>query len=237
MELARRGDTTALDLLHSQKESTYITSDLWECLRANRKMFYTKNLRAFIGYAKNQAAKYGIKGDRLQSIENCLSFLMGSSKVTKLSEVWEELPVDAHSKFIDDSPNGVLQYKICGKILQATMSIEYAEDILIRYKKAFGDRSIMAQTNEGVDWKALSHALRASLQVREILKTGDLRFPLKNAVALKFIKEGFSEYKLVVSALDALIEEVEELSEKSEYPESVSKDECDSFLLLLLKVF
>ena len=237
MDLARRGDTTALDLLHSPFESTYITSDMWECLRANRKMFYTKTLKAFIGYAKNQAAKYGLKGDRLDSIEDCLRVLSTYEDDTRLSHVWPFLPKDAHSRFIDNSPNGIPQYMICGKTLQSTMTVSYARNVLEKYQKEFGERAIKAQSNQGVDFKALSHACRAALEVKEILETGDLRFPLKNADRLREFKEGLVEYKDIVEVLENLIDDVEKLSMISEYPETVSKDDCDSFLITLLRSF
>jgi hypothetical protein len=39
----------------------------------------------------------------------------------------------------------------------------------------------MAETQEGVDWKALSHAVRVGTQALELLKTGHVTFPLPNA--------------------------------------------------------
>jgi len=73
--LASQGETVAIDLLHTPKNMTIKTSNIWNSIVENRTKFYTKNLQAFIGYARRQAAKYGIKGSRLNDVQKIVNFL------------------------------------------------------------------------------------------------------------------------------------------------------------------
>ncbi len=50
----------------------------------------------------------------------------------------------------------------------------------------YGERSKKAL--DGSDWKALSHAYRGIIQINELLDTGEIIFPLKEANLLKQIK-------------------------------------------------
>ncbi len=67
LKLLQKGDTGALDMLHVPLDTSLAIEYnwMWKELRDNRKDFYTTNLSAFIGYCRTQAAKYGIKGSRL----------------------------------------------------------------------------------------------------------------------------------------------------------------------------
>lgn len=68
IHLACQGETVALDMLHAPDEMIEVSSPLWEEIVKLRDRFYTKNLRAFIGYARRQAAKYGINGTRRKNV-------------------------------------------------------------------------------------------------------------------------------------------------------------------------
>lgn len=77
MNLATKGETMALDMLHVNPEMVTVEVDpeygwIWEELVANREKFYCRNLNAYMGYVKKQAAKYSIKGSRLSDLENVI---------------------------------------------------------------------------------------------------------------------------------------------------------------------
>lgn len=84
------------------------------------------------------------------------------------------------------------------------------------------------------DFKALSHALRAAYQLREIFETGDLKFPLRMADQLKAVKNGEIDFKLVLHNLENEITIVEKLADQSSLPAKVDNDAIDKFLLTLL---
>ena len=75
LKMTCKGETQAIDMLHCNKESTLITSNIWEDLQSKRSLFYTKNLNALVGYCRQQAAKYGIRSSRLHTMKEVSSFL------------------------------------------------------------------------------------------------------------------------------------------------------------------
>ena len=236
LELAKIGDTTAIDLLHSSGESLLMTSDLWDMLRQSRSMFYTKKMKAFAGYAKKQSEKYCIKAEKLKIAKDFVEFLNQYQDNDRLSYFWDKLPITELSYHLQPNSNGVNQYMICSKILQSTMSVKYAREILNILIAEFGVRVKRTESNNGIDWKAVSHALRACCEVKEIYETGDLQFPLKDHDFLFKVKKGELEFKSVNPILEELVEEINQLSENSKYPEEVNKEKVDSFALFLIKV-
>ena len=235
LHLACEGETAALDMLHAEKSNdcVYLTSGIWDAIQAQRTKFYTRNLKAFIGYARKQAAKYGIKGSRLAAAKGVLDLLWKQDdKEAKLGGIWHELPENEHARHIADNPNGINQYQICGKILQSTQTVGYTTEILTRFYNNYGDRALKAERNEGIDWKAVSHALRAAYQLREILVDGTITYPLVQANFLRNVKLGKLHYKNeVADILEDLMAEIEILSEKSTLPETVDHDYWDQFLM------
>jgi len=248
IHLACEGETVALDMLHAPKEfwelnTTYkdpftLYGDIWKDLVRERERFYTKNLKAFVGYARRQASKYGVKGSRMNAAESVLRFLESQKRVmltadfraSTLGTMWNLLPSGEHiHKYEDEIPS---IYEVCGRKLQRTVTLAYAYDVVRKFYNAYGERAKMAATNEGIDWKAVSHALRAAYQTREILQDGTIIFPLKNADYLKAVKEGKVDYLTdVAPTLDTLMDEVEELSAKSTLPEKVDRNYWNIFII------
>ncbi len=167
-------------MLHANKESIIITDYVWEYIHNHRSIFYTKNMNAFVGYCMKQAAKYSIKGSRLASAKNFKKILESLPQTDKLMSHWSSLPLDEHI-FISETNSTINQINFCGKLLQDTIKVSYALDITNKFIDKYGERSKLAETNEGVDFKALSHAMRAAIQCKSILLNNDIVFPLKEA--------------------------------------------------------
>jgi hypothetical protein len=82
-----------------------------------------------------------------------------------------------------------------------------------------------------VDWKAVSHALRAAIQVKQIVTQNTIIFPLKEAPFLMNVKEGKLDYlSEVAPVLESLMEEVEDLISKSELPEKADVTYWNTFV-------
>lgn len=75
IQLASEGQTIALDMLHAPDEFIIEKTPIWDAIQKNKDKFYTKNLQAFIGYARSQASKYGIRAGRLGNIRQVINFL------------------------------------------------------------------------------------------------------------------------------------------------------------------
>ena len=74
IKMACDGETSVLDMLHAPDNMLIYTSDIWKDITLNKHLFYTKNLRALIGYARRQASKYGIRGSRLNDAKKVLDY-------------------------------------------------------------------------------------------------------------------------------------------------------------------
>lgn len=230
LALAFQGETATLDMLHCPEDSNILmeSSEIWRFIRKNRNKFYTKNLRAFLGYAMKQASKYGIKGSRINTCEEILSFFNKYKETNKLKEVWEEIPKLEHCSKDDDFID------ICGKKIQKTVKINYAKRIIENYLNEYGERARLAKENKNIDFKAISHALRAGFQLKSLYEKGDIIFPFEGEEKklLLNVKKGKINYlEEVAPILENLLDEVKALSKQSKYPEKVDKSFWEKFLI------
>jgi len=224
IELACKGETAALDMLHCDEKNLIQGSKVWADLVKFRSLFYTRNLKAFVGYARKQAAKYGLKGSRLSAAKEVLKVLASMDQTLKFGEAFSILPVNDHCLFLNTATTAVPTYQMCGKQLQSTCSVSYAGSIVWQFIESFGVRAKKAEANEGVDWKAVSHAIRAAYQVREILTDHTITYPLKEADFLKEVKLGALDFTTVVlPELENAMAVVETLSENSSLPAEVDR--------------
>lgn len=234
LELARKGETVAIDMLHANDASIIYKSPVWDEIVAHRSMFYTNSMKALIGYARKQAAKYGLKGSRLSSAKQLRELLSVHDPDNRIHSVFDAIQEDDNiKKGENDQGIGVINF--CGKQIQETVRISYAIDMIDAFINQYGHRAKQAETNDGVDWKAISHAMRAALQLKEIYTTGDLKFPLQDAEFLLKIKQGQYNFNTVLSALENAIDKVERFAFESSLPEKVDSSKVDKLLLDLLE--
>ena len=298
LQLCISGDTLAIDMLHAPEAWEEITSPIWEDLKSKRHLFYTKNLKSYLGYCKKQASKYSIKGSRLDTAEKIISWCKTTieentvkrstsfeaylklkgyavgpiepSKIPLLHKAYEQsiqtgklfpkglklysviksLPNLPHIEKIE---NGILDdyFTLIPDNASSFVQIlekkffytSYVEDVLkslTSYNQEYGERAKQAQENLNIDWKAVSHAFRAGFQIKEILETGDLKFPLKDRRYLSDMKQGKLHWinDQIPDKLDSLLEDVKKLSNDSSVPEQIN-DEMkffwDNWLLTSIK--
>lgn len=232
LKLACKGETVALDMLHSGREHWELDPEyghIWEDLVAKRERFYTRNLSAYMGYVKRQAAKYGIKGSRMSALKMAMQAIAGQNPSALLRDVWGLLPEVEHLEKVER--DGLKYYHVNGKFYQDTVTVDYALERLKKAYDSYGARARAAEKNDGVDWKAVSHALRAGYQLRSLLAQGSFGYPLWETDFLLKVKTGELDFKTEVSPkLEALVAEVEELTEISPLSESVDQEYWDHWL-------
>lgn len=228
VDMGIKGETMVLDMLHCNEP--LVTSPIWESLVANRTMFYSRNLKAFVGYVKRQAAKYGVKGSRLSDINQAMECLLTlsygrDSDTLTLRDVWDDLYEGEYAKKVyKTGSNGQEQqfYVVNDKMYQDTVNAVRTRHMLLHMYTQYGHRAKQAEKNEGVDWKAVSHALRAAYQARDIYRDGDFQYPLRERNFLLAVKQGNLDYKTdVASVLEDLVDEVSDLTQQSTLPETV----------------
>lgn len=232
VKFACEGETFAIDMLHCNEP--LVTSDVWKSLVLNRTKFYSKNLKAFVGYVKRQAAKYGLKGSRLAEIKKVIEYVETQGTKGKIGEL-VGLPEGEHCRWIETDVSEVGRqrfYEVNGRKYQDTLSSQALLDALNKMYDSYGDRAKLAETNNGIDWKAVSHALRAGYQARDIYLNGDFQYPLKETPFILNVKTGQLNYTTEVApVLESLVEEVDCLSDKSDLPKSVDRNWWDEWLI------
>lgn len=236
LTLACEGQTVAFDMLHAPEDVIIEKSDTWDSIVSERHRFYTRNLKAFVGYARRQAAKYGVKGSRLSSVKFVIDFLNELDNEKQLKDYWDELPQFEHVYKNTVDKNGLRLYEVCGKNFQETTRIGYVVPILEKFYTSYGARAKQAEQNEGIDWKAISHAMRAALQTKQLLTENTIKFPLKEADYLKKVKSGQVDYLTeALPYLESLMGDVELLSKESDLPEKVDRNYWDRFIIDVVK--
>ena len=236
VQLALKGETAALDMLHCTEP--VVTSPEWEFLVTNRKMFYTKKLKAFMGYLKSQVAKYSIKGARLSDVSRALNVLAKyaeTDKVYKLRDIWEKLP---EGEFLEKvtmptkTAGDQTFYEVNAKKFQNTNEVNYVFQRLQHMYDAYGDRAKLAEKNGAIDWKAVSHALRAGYQLRDIYTEGDYKYPLKETDYLLEVKTGKVDFKSNAQLeLDRIMDEVKALAIKVDLPDKPNHKFWENWVL------
>lgn len=251
-KLAAEGETVALDMIHTPPELV-VKSDLpgvWKFIQDNRSRFYTTNMKAYLGYVRKQASKYGVKGSRLAALRGVLAIVNqipeqwvdyqedGSTKQrrTKVEDIKHRLPENEFCEWVfhnHEKTGPQTFYTVLGRKYQTTLSLIELKQSLNKLDAEYGERARKAEANEGIDWKALSHAYRAGYQLKEIYQTGDLQYPLRIAPFILEIKQGLHAFKDVQAELEAIVDEVETnaiWAAKNGMPEKVDMKFWDKFV-------
>jgi len=236
LKLASKGETVAIDMLHAGCDKVLESNPIWNMLVENRTMFYTKNMKAYIGYVRKQAAKYGVKGSRLAVLEEAIKIAnYDNGGALCIGEILHMLPIGEHSQVIDitnEQTGEQTFYEICGRKFQDTNLIPYFIECLEKIYSGYGARAQAAKENNGIDWKAISHALRAGYQAKYIYSEGGFTYPLPETQFLKDVKEAKLDYLTEVQpVLEDLVDEVMVLADESDFPEKVNMKEIENMIL------
>lgn len=206
LELLCDGQTMALDILFGMKaeDMTDQGAEIMTEIYKNRHAFLNKNVNAFVGYARQQAAKYGVKGTRMDALKNTLDMLAQLPQNDKLFS--HQLAVidlvDASKELISlektplveiahcKGPNGKTEphLHVAGRKIPFHANVKYAAEIFGKIYRGYGERAFKANLAGGKDYKALSHAVRVNAEAKELLETGFITFPRPEAELLLQIK-------------------------------------------------
>ena len=115
-------------------------------------------------------------------------------------------------------------WEVCDRKMPFTISLKECQNILQKVFDNYGQRALLAETNQGVDWKAMSHAIRVGEQAIELVTTKTITFPRLNADRLLAIKQGKFHYKMIAEELENLLEKVEIASKNSDLLEKPDID-------------
>lgn len=219
MHLLPNGDTGALDLLFSPSNKECVLYDsglLSPVFRNPLKFLDLANNNAYAQYSLSQAKKYGIKGSRLGAIRAVWKLLQEWETEGRLSEYIDKIALACgHEQycFVKDMPDGQKSLILCGKTHVGGIKMAEFRERVCRDMEMYGERAKAAEANQGVDYKALSHAFRALNQMEELLLTGKIEFPLASRDMLMSVKRGDIPWNELESIILTRLDEVKRLHE------------------------
>lgn len=249
IKLCKEGQTVALDMLFSTPNKWVTTSPEWEFIQANRDKLLHRKATAFVGYCQTQAAKYGIKGSRVAAMrlaKECMAQYVDKYHTDhgplRVVHIWDELKKQLtgveHIEFTTSlSPAGDLHMKevetleVCGRKIQGGTTTNHAFKNLELWFSKYGERAKKAETNSGLDWKAISHAFRVCYEAQELMKTGKITFPLAKKDFVLKIKSGALPYKEISGILEEEIQKVKDLEAVSILPEKINTKFWDDYII------
>ena len=214
LHLLPSGDTGALDVLFapSNEACTLFRNPVLDTVFASPlRLVDTGNGRAYAEYSLGQAKKYGIQGSRVGALKAVRSWLQTHCPNPQPSSRLGTYLDDLAASYTDNRFCFVIPVHderalhLCGRLHMASIRMEEFARRVEADMKRYGARAEEAERNQGLDCKALSHALRALDQMEEFLQTGNIVFPLRTREHLISVKEGrYSWQELEPQILDRL---------------------------------
>jgi hypothetical protein len=229
------GDMVATELLFAP----YVNpTPEWQLILDNRHRLVSRKMSGFVGYAQRQANVYGAKGVRLKEVQETIAFLKEYfSPNEKLNaapnpeyEIQEFVKDKIHTKitYIESKGVNVFHFECCDRKVPLTVLGKDAIKIYQKVEDEYGNRARDAQTGEGIEWKSMAHAVRISYGAIELLETGKLTYPLKNAEFFKSVRRGEIDQKIIEIMLEENLTKVEKLATTS----MILPEEADQELML-----
>ena len=185
----QQGQTYALDMLFTPEKFWLERSSAWEYIINCRHKLLSKNVKPYIGYIRQQTGKYGLKGSRLGELLRVIDYLKMFDIKQPLYSILNDFQQSEFAKVVEitnERPHGETSItetflEVLGKKFQSTRLIKDVLPSLEKLNSMYGGRAKLAMQNEGVDWKAVSHAFRCCYQLIELAKTHRINFPLEQA--------------------------------------------------------
>ena len=174
-----------------------------------------RRLPAFVRYCQQQANKYGIKGSRVATARQAMASLSAAEATTRNAGrssssfgLAGELACLEHVAFADVSmPGG--RFDLPSRDLRPQRPFHrLAQDRARncqRIVEEFGQRALQAERNEGVDWKALSHAVRVGREAHRALRDRPHHVSPALADHIRRIKGGEIAYETVANEIEDLL--------------------------------
>jgi len=237
LNLLKKGETGALDLLFSMKreDTQLFTTKASSIIRSNIPQLLHKSVHSFIGYCIGQSKKYNIKGERYNELTHFIGKLQGPLSVNYIVNYFDYKYikiVQAPGPRGNKGDTDITYISVLGKLFDISLPREYILDKLVKMEKQYGNRAKAA--TDSVDYKALSHAVRVLLEVKELLARRTITFPLEHADYIKSIKSGKESLESVMEVIANGIEEVDQLMLSSSLPDKPNITTYNKLLLELL---
>lgn len=216
-------DTNCLDMIHTPNNMTLLSTVLWECIKDVRECVYAKNMKGIVGYVKTHTNKYSNKIQRLKELNHLYDFLQFEDDSMRLvdTSITEHLSLFNYKYVrigVQHSDHEQEFLEVCGKKYTMTWSVNTVLSAVSAEINRYGKRT-NAGSSSGMDGKALSHALRAIVQLEDLVVNSNITFPLREVELVRKVKFNQLPLEEVIELLDVRFDNVCKLLEESNLPE------------------
>lgn len=255
LHLLVQGQTLCYDMLFTPKsfwlETEYFPAGVWEELVSNSDKLVNSRISAFAGYCQSQAAKYSLKGSNLAAYRKAIDFFSEQPSRMKLQHIRDKIKTElvdtseTETKYNGKSHPVIqlveIEHKVNGKMeeylqvgpkskIPMTAHADLARQVFQEQFNKYGERAKQAETNNGIDWKALMHAVRVCKEAEELLLTGRITFPRPEASVLLQIRKGELSYKAVEDLIVKGLDDITAAKEKTSLPDAPNEQWIEDFL-------
>lgn len=200
------GQPWALEMLFCPPEMVVSSSIEWDYIISHIDKFLSKNMGGFYGFAKSQADRAVIKGERLNTLQATIKLLKKLSESYSLSNykikdqvlgvescgnvAWFGTDADLTVKINHvKSGDGTPSLEIAGREFNYGLTLRKLLGSLTKMELNYGER-VRTAAADGYDWKSLYHAYRLISEAEEFLATGKIPLPRPDADFLLQVRKG-----------------------------------------------
>lgn len=250
LKLFQDGQTVCYDMLFTPPKFIIQNDPIWFELVKNKDRLINSKITAFAGYCQSQAAKYSLKGSNLSAYRSATDFFTKQSPNLRLRDIRHNIvdqlinvsalesnyneKQEQLIKFVtlDTKASGPEEYLQVGPKTKVPMTAKcsLAADIFKTQFDKYGERAKLAETNQGVDWKALMHAVRICEEAKELLLTGKITFPRPEKDLLLQIRKGELAYAKVADIIVNGLDELQAAKLKTKLRSEPDKEWIENFL-------
>ena len=219
----------------------------WYILQHKDKLINTDRLESPITYAFKQSTKYGIKGKRLKVLQEVLECALNLWKSKSeayvrdlvvyepLQHLFEDEPDHLKTVCLDNKGTEDYYLYVCGVQHQFNLDLDkFIKRIEEKINKEYTSQRTK-DAADGNDWKALSHAIRVLLEVKQLLEDGTITFPcIENRFLLR-IKQGKISREVIDEFFNKELSEILERVQKNELGWKYDEQFWNEFILKEVK--
>lgn len=188
LDMYLKSNLVVMDMIHVplDSENMVFCDDMWKYIRDNRHEFYSKELSKNKVYVRKQIDRYGVVGSKVKALNNVVDILeksiFGSKNnkktIAQIDQFFDKLldlskdneHIKVYAGYADPSQ---LAFSVVNKSFGINTPIK---QVLSSLRKQLTNTAndYHAANNNVYDKKAISHAVRALLQCRDIVDYGDV---------------------------------------------------------------
>jgi len=211
MDMLITNDTGAVELFFSTYNSNMVLFEnllFVKILRTYRKLLISNNVNKMTGFAFKMTNQFVMKAERLFELEEVLKFFKEFDEKQTLEDcsLDLELMLNNHEhNYYDET-----YFVFLNRKFTRNLKIKEVKKRLNIIKSKYGQR-VKNIDSGNVDYKALSHALRAFQEAVCILEDQFITFPLTTAKDLLKIKKGDCDIQEVNEEIEKLATKIDNL--------------------------